>query len=45
MTASTIEVVVKEIKSESPHVKSFKLAKADGSLLPRFLEDLILQLI
>lgn len=32
----TIKVIVKEIIQESPTVKSFKLAAADGSLLPRF---------
>lgn len=31
-----IDVIVKEIKRESPSVKSFKLAKADGSPLPHF---------
>lgn len=36
MATSTIEVVVKEIKSESPNVKSFKLARTDGLPLPRF---------
>ncbi|MDR4946446.1 PDR/VanB family oxidoreductase [Neobacillus cucumis] len=35
MTA-TIEVIVKEIKKESPSVKSFKLAQINGSPLPRF---------
>lgn len=32
----TINVIVKEINHESPTVKSFKLAAADGSSLPRF---------
>ncbi|WP_134704564.1 PDR/VanB family oxidoreductase [Ammoniphilus sp. YIM 78166] len=34
--SNTIEVVVKEIKKESPKVKSFKLVRPDGSPLPRF---------
>lgn len=36
MATSTIEVVVEEIKRESPTVKSFKLVAANGSSLPRF---------
>lgn len=35
MTAGTIDVVVEEIKKESPYVKSFKLKAANGSTLPR----------
>ncbi|MCQ6281200.1 PDR/VanB family oxidoreductase [Bacillus sp. EB600] len=35
MSAGTIEVIVEEVKNESPQVKSFKLKAADGSTLPR----------
>ncbi len=35
MASGIIEVIVEEIKSESPHVKSFKFKAADGSSLPR----------
>ncbi|SMQ86676.1 Ferredoxin-NADP reductase [Bacillus sp. OV166] len=35
MSAGTIDVIVEEVKNESPQVKSFKLKAADGSSLPR----------
>jgi ferredoxin-NADP reductase len=35
MSIGTIEVVVEEVKNESPYVKSFKLRSADGAPLPR----------
>jgi ferredoxin-NADP reductase len=35
MAVGTIEVLVEEVKNESPQIKSFKLKAADGSSLPR----------
>jgi ferredoxin-NADP reductase len=35
MSAGTIDVIVEEVKDESPQVKSFKLKAANGSSLPR----------